>query len=87
MAKSGTTGKGHRKRKPGPPVVTYIEGEKLIKNKATGFAYFYRGACQIMELATRSHRRIWHRPLVVTDRIAPDDRVEELHDILGDLQE
>jgi hypothetical protein len=30
MAQSGTTRKGHRTRKPGPPVVTYIEGEKLI---------------------------------------------------------
>jgi hypothetical protein len=39
MAKSGAT-RGRRRRKPGPPVVTYIEGEKLIKNKATGFAYF-----------------------------------------------
>lgn len=40
MAKSGTT-RGRRRRRPGPPVVTYIEGEKLIKNKATGFAYFH----------------------------------------------
>ena len=42
MAKSGmTTRRRRRAKRPGPPVFTYIEGEKLARNKTSGFAYFH----------------------------------------------